>query len=77
MKVNNNIFFKGCSIGAGLLTATLSQAATLGTFENTTVTYGGYVKLDALLSNYDSGSLPNGNLGRDFYVPSLTPIGGV
>jgi len=76
MKVTKNILMKGSLLGTSLLAAAISQAATLGTFDGTTVTYGGYVKLDALLTNYDGGSLPNGNLGRDFYVPALTPIGG-
>lgn len=39
----------------------------------TTVNFGGYVKLDALISNSD-GEIAS--LGRDFYVPSLTPLGG-
>jgi len=77
MKFIKNKFIQGCSLGAGLMIGSLSHAATLGNFEGTTVTYGGYVKLDAMLSNYDSGSLPNGSLGRDFYVPSATPIGGI
>ena len=77
MKVTKNILIKGSILGTTLLASAISQAATLGTFDGTTVTYGGYVKLDALLTNYDSGSLPNGSLGRDFYVPSLTPIGGI
>lgn len=39
----------------------------------TNVTFGGYVKLDAMVSDSD-GEIAA--LGRDFYVPSLTPIGG-
>lgn len=39
----------------------------------TNVTFGGYVKLDAMVSDAD-GEIAS--LGRDFYVPSLTPIGG-
>ncbi|MDP2713598.1 DcaP family trimeric outer membrane transporter [Rheinheimera sp.] len=39
----------------------------------TNVTFGGYVKLDAMVSDSD-GEIAS--LGRDFYVPSLTPIGG-
>ena len=60
---------------ASMLAVTV-HAATLGTFDGTTVTYGGYVKLDAISSSYDGGLLPNGNVGRDFYVPSLIPVGG-
>jgi hypothetical protein len=39
----------------------------------TNVTFGGYVKLDAMVTDSD-GEIPA--LGRDFYVPSLTQIGG-
>lgn len=39
----------------------------------TNVTFGGYVKLDAMVTDSD-GEIAA--LGRDFYVPSLTPIGG-
>ncbi|WP_241969873.1 DcaP family trimeric outer membrane transporter [Pseudidiomarina taiwanensis] len=39
--------------------------------------FGGYVKLDAFMSDYSDGSAPaSGNLGRQFYIPSLTPVGG-
>src|SRR6187551_1180394 len=72
-KSNN---FQRSILLASLLVATGAHAVTLGTYDGTTVTYGGYVKLDALFSSYDDGSLPSGSLGRDFYVPSLTPIGG-
>jgi hypothetical protein len=30
-----------------------------------------------LYSDYSDGTLGAGNLGRDFYIPSLTPVGGV
>ena len=39
----------------------------------TTVNFGGFVKLDAMVSQSD-GEIAG--IGRDFYVPSLTPIGG-
>ena len=81
MALIKNIFvtsnnFQRSILLASLAAATGTQAATLGTYDGTTITYGGYVKLDALFSSYDSGSLPNGSVGRDFYVPSLTPVGG-
>ena len=43
----------------------------------TTFNYGGYIKLDAIMTTTDDGTLGAQNLGRDFYIPSLTPIGGV
>lgn len=39
--------------------------------------FGGYVKLDAFMSDYGDGAAGgSGNLGRQFYIPSLTPVGG-
>ncbi|WP_075187085.1 DcaP family trimeric outer membrane transporter [Teredinibacter haidensis] len=61
---------------ASLCAATGTQAIELGTYDNTTVKLGGYIKLDAISSTYSDGTLAAGNLGRDFYVPSLTPVGG-
>jgi len=40
---------------------------------NTDFSYGGYIKFDAIYSQYDDGAVANGSLGRDFYVPSATP----
>ncbi|EGN74698.1 hypothetical protein A28LD_1714 [Idiomarina sp. A28L] len=41
----------------------------------TEYSYGGYIKVDAMISRTDSGSLPSGSIGRDFYIPGLTPVG--
>lgn len=41
--------------------------------------FGGYVKLDAMISDYGDGSAGAGtdkNIGRQIYIPSLTPVGG-
>ncbi|RUO76986.1 porin [Idiomarina seosinensis] len=39
--------------------------------------FGGYVKLDMLLSDYADGSAPSSaNIGRQQYIPSITPVGG-
>ena len=38
--------------------------------------YGGYVKLDAMFSDYSDGNPADGSIGRDFYVPSTTPVNG-
>jgi hypothetical protein len=43
---------------------------------NTNIKFSGYIKADAIFSDYSDGSLGSGNLGRDFYIPSLTPVGG-
>lgn len=47
----------------------------MATAQTTQFSYKGYIKLDALASRYDSGSLPTGDFGRDFYAPSKTPVG--
>jgi len=50
-----------------------TSAADVG---DTKFTYGGFIKLDAMMSSYSDGALGAQSLGRDFYIPSLTPIGG-
>ncbi|MGX5913355.1 DcaP family trimeric outer membrane transporter [Aliidiomarina sp. Khilg15.8] len=59
----------GClSIGAlGLST---------GAQADTEYRVGGYIKADFMASRFSDGSLPSGSIGRDFYIPGLTPIGG-
>jgi len=44
---------------------------------DTTIKIGGFIKTTALFSRYDSGDLASGSLGRDFYLPSQIPVGGV
>ncbi len=41
----------------------------------TNVTFGGYVKLDAMYTDSTDGQVPTG-LGRDIYIPGLVPVGG-
>lgn len=55
---------------AGLAT-TAVQAATLG---DTSVKFSGYVKADAMYSDYSHGE--GHPLNRDFYVPSTIAVGG-
>ena len=38
--------------------------------------FGGYIKLDAMLSDYSGGDLAPGSLGSQFYVPATIPVGG-
>ena len=66
--------FRGGLTTAALLTAFTAQSATVGTFNNTTVKIGGYVKLDALYSRFSEGPYNGPDYGRDFYVPSATPV---
>jgi hypothetical protein len=48
-----------------------AMAASIG---QTDVDYGGYIKLDAMWSDFSDGTLGSGNIGRDFYVPGTTPV---
>lgn len=39
--------------------------------------FSGYIKLDAFMSDYQDGTAPSsGFIGRQFYIPSTTPVGG-
>jgi len=40
---------------------------------NTEFTYGGFIKFDAMYSQYGDGDIAAANMGRDFYVPFATP----
>ena len=57
----------------GLTTLPQAHASVL---DKTDVTFSGYLKADAMFSQYSDGTLGSGNIGRDFYIPSLTPVGG-
>src|SRR5690606_2242499 len=54
-----------------LLAAALPMAVQAA---NTEFSYNGYVKLDAMFSQYNDGEMTNA-LGRDIYVPGATPTG--
>lgn len=55
------------------LSATPALSANLA---STKVKFSGYIKADAIASNYSDGTIATGSIGRDFYIPSLTPVGG-
>lgn len=42
----------------------------------TVFSYGGFVKFDAMATDTTDGELPDGSVGRLFYVPSTIPVGG-
>jgi hypothetical protein len=65
------------------LAAAIALALTAGSAQangfnigETDVTFGGYIKLDAMYTDSSDGKIATG-IGRDFYIPSLTPVGGV
>lgn len=69
---NNKLTTTALSVLA-VLFGTSAQA---GVLESTDVKYGGYVKLDAMWSDWSAGTVGGTSIGRDFYVPSTTPVGG-
>ena len=51
---------------------TIMPAANRGT----TFTYGGFIKMDAMVTDTDDGKIADGSAGRMFYLPSTIPVGG-
>ncbi|MFC0120206.1 DcaP family trimeric outer membrane transporter [Pseudoalteromonas xiamenensis] len=62
------------SLCALAVASVLSAPALAADLNGTSVNYGGYIKLDAMWSDFSDGSLGAQNLGRDFYIPSSTPV---
>tara|TARA_R110002153_G_scaffold116833_4_gene260643 strand:- start:724 stop:1890 length:1167 start_codon:yes stop_codon:yes gene_type:complete len=44
--------------------------------DKTSFKFSGFIKVDGILSQYSDGTIASGNISRDFYIPSLTPVGG-
>ena len=77
MTLFKQALFKGGLASAALLTAVSAQAVTIAQTGNTTVKIGGYVKLDMLFSDFSDGSVSGSGLdglGREFYIPAVTPV---
>jgi hypothetical protein len=49
---------------------------TPGANPGTTFTYGGFVKLDAMVTDTTDGEIADGSAGRMFYLPGAIPVGG-
>lgn len=67
--------FKSVPLNICVLGLMYNAMAYAEVLDKTTLKVSGYIKLDALVSQYENGTLSAGNVGRDFYVPSLTPVG--
>ncbi|GAA74756.1 hypothetical protein P20480_1220 [Pseudoalteromonas sp. BSi20480] len=52
-----------------------TYAATAAKIGDTEFTYGGYIKLDTMWSDYSAGAPAGTSVGRDFYVPSTLTVG--
>lgn len=56
----------------GIQATPITPGATAGT----RFSYGGFIKLDAMLTDTTDGEIADGSVGRMFYVPSAIPVGG-
>jgi hypothetical protein len=59
--------------------ATVIQTKTItpNAVPGTRFLYGGFIKVDSMWSDYDDGEIADGSIGRDFYLPSTIPVGGI
>lgn len=53
-----------------------STPITPGANPGTRFSYGGFIKMDAMATDTTGGEIPDGTVGRMFYVPSAIPVGG-
>lgn len=49
---------------------------TPGANPGTNLTYGGFIKLDAMVTDTSDGEIPDGSAGRLLYLPGGIPVGG-
>jgi len=56
-------------------TLTPTPAADFSAPEST-YAFGGYIKFDAMFSDYSGGDLEPGSAGTQFYIPATVPVGG-
>lgn len=47
-----------------------------GANPGTRFSYGGFIKMDAMMTDTTGGEIADGSVGRMFYVPSAIPVGG-
>lgn len=43
---------------------------------NTRITYGGFIDVDAHMTDLSDGDIAPGSIARDFYIPGAIPVGG-
>jgi len=63
------------TLAASVVLCALSSTAYAAKIGDTEFTYGGYIKLDAMWSDYSAGAPAGTSVGRDFYVPSTLTVG--
>jgi hypothetical protein len=63
-------------IRVAVLTCLLAVAGVTEASAQTTFSFAGYVKFDALTTNFLNGTVPNTSPLRDFHFPAAIPVGG-
>lgn len=74
--MKNSLLKTALAVSVALSAASITLHAQADTLAGTDVKFSGYIKADATFSSYSAGTLGPQSLGRDFYVPNLTPVGG-
>jgi hypothetical protein len=74
--MKNSILKSALAVSLALGVSAVSLNAQADMLQGTDVKFSGYFKVDAMFSNYSDGSLGAQSIGRDFYLPGLTPVGG-
>jgi len=74
--MKNSILKSAFMVSLALGVSSVSINAQADMLTGTDVKFSGYIKVDAMFSSYSDGSLGTQSIGRDFYIPSLTPVGG-
>lgn len=58
------------------VTAAASPAGNGFRAGNTTITYGGFIDVDAHVTDVSDGDIAPNSIARDFYIPGAIPVGG-
>jgi hypothetical protein len=74
--MKNSILKSALAVSLALGVSAVSINAQADMLAGTDVKFSGYIKVDAMFSSYSDGSLGTQSIGRDFYLPGLTPVGG-
>jgi len=75
--MKNSILKSAIAVSLALGITAVSMNTQADMLAGTDVKFSGYIKVDAMFSNYSDGSLGTQSIGRDFYLPGLTPVGGI
>jgi hypothetical protein len=75
--MKNSILRSALAVSLALGISAVSMNTQADMLAGTDVKFSGYIKVDAMFSNYSDGSLGSQSIGRDFYLPGLTPVGGI